>query len=167
MRRDRIATSTIASDDTDLRLLRQPGLSRGRLSVGQESDRRMSFKIADQRAVAGDCAAKPSHRCRQSQAEPRFVVHARRTMRNSVSLLTLTLSRREKGGSRSASKRNGEAVDHIVELLVRCSWPNGLEPFGKDPPLANRCRRRRSDASAKSALFACLRLEDPPSRLRY
>lgn len=63
----------------------------------------------------------------------------RRTMRNSVSLLTLTLSRREKGGSRSASKRNSETVDHIIEAArTSRSWSNGLEPFGKDPPLANR-----------------------------
>jgi hypothetical protein len=45
------AASTIAGDDTDLRLLRQPDFSGGRLSIGQESDRRMSFKVADQRVV--------------------------------------------------------------------------------------------------------------------
>jgi hypothetical protein len=45
LRRDPIVASTIAGDDADLRLLRQRGLSLGRLPVGQKSDRRMSFKI--------------------------------------------------------------------------------------------------------------------------
>ncbi len=52
LRRGPVAASTIPGDDTDLRLLRQPGFSGGWLSIGQESDCRMSFKVADQRAVA-------------------------------------------------------------------------------------------------------------------
>jgi len=49
--------------------VRQPGLSRSWLPIRQKSDCRISFEVADQRAVS--CVAKPSHRCRQSQAEDR------------------------------------------------------------------------------------------------
>jgi hypothetical protein len=47
---DRVAASTISSDDPDLRMLRQPGLGSGRLSIAQQRDRRTLFKVADQRA---------------------------------------------------------------------------------------------------------------------
>jgi hypothetical protein len=49
---DRVAASTIPGDDADLGLLRQPGLSRSWLPIGQQRNRRAPFKVADQRAIA-------------------------------------------------------------------------------------------------------------------
>jgi len=135
--RDRVAASTIPSDDTDLRLLRQPGLSSGWLPIGQESDRRMPFKVADQRAVAVIAPPSPvidaDNRRRRKASLPTPTHHAQQRV-----VAHLDVEPARKGGSRSASKRNGETVDHIVEAVrTSRSWFDSLEAFGKDPPIAS------------------------------
>jgi hypothetical protein len=113
-RRDRVATSTITSDDTDLRLLCQPGFSSGWLPIEQESDCRMPFKIADQRAVAMIAPPGPvidaDDRRRRKASWPTPTHHAQQRV-----VAHLDVEPARKGGSRSASKRNGQTVDHIVE----------------------------------------------------
>ena len=138
LRRDPIAASTIAGDDADLRLLGQPGLSRGRLPVGQKSDRRMSFKIADQRAVAVIAPPGPvinaDNRGRQKASWSTPAYHAQQRI-----VAHLDVEPARKGGSRPASERNGETVDHIVEAArTSGSWFDGVKPFGEDPPRASR-----------------------------
>ena len=123
---------------TDLRLLRQPGLSSGWLPIRQESDRRMPLKVADKRAVAVIAPPRPvidaDNRRRRKAPWSTPAHHAQQRV-----VAHLDVEPARKGGSRSASKRNGETVDHIVEAArTSRSWFDSLEAFGKDPPLASR-----------------------------
>ena len=136
LRRDRIAASTIPGDDTDLRLLRQPGLSSGRLPIGQESDRRAPFKVADQRAVAVIAPPGPvidaDNRGRRKASWPTSAHHAQQRV-----IAHLDVDPARKRGCRPASERNGETVDHVVEpARASGSWLDRLEPFREDPPRA-------------------------------
>jgi hypothetical protein len=138
LRSDRVAASTIPGDDADLRLLRQPGFSRSWLPIRQESDCRMSLKVADQRAVAVVAPPGPvidadnrgwrkvSWSSPPNHAQQRVVAH-------------FDVEPMRKGGGRPAAKRNRETVDHVVES-VRTSGPRFDRPesFGKDPPCASR-----------------------------
>ena len=93
--RDRVAASTIPGDDANLRLMRQPGLSRHGLPIGQKCDRPPPLKVADQRAVAVVTSPRPivdaDNRGRRKASRS-----TRRTTRSRVSLLTSMLSRRER-----------------------------------------------------------------------
>jgi hypothetical protein len=133
---DRVAASTIPGDETDLRLLRQPGLSGGWLAIWQKSDRRMPFKVADKRAIAVIAPPRPvidaDNRRRRKASWSTPANHAQQRV---VAHLDVEPARR--WGSRSASQRNGETVNHIVEAArTSRSWFDSLEAFGKGPPIA-------------------------------
>ena len=163
LRRDRIAAATIPGDDTDLRVQRKPRLSRSRLPIGQKSDRRATFKVADQRAVAVIAPPGPvidaDNRRRRKASRSAMAHHAQQRV-----IAHHDVEPTRKGGSRPASERNGETVDHVVEpARASGSRFDRLEPFGEDPPRASSQRRRRSGGSAKSALSGRRRPEDRPA----
>ena len=166
LRRGPIAASTIAGDDTDLRLLRQPDLNRGRLPIGQKSDRRTSFKIADQRAVAviappGPVINANNHGRRKAScstsahhAQQRIVAH-------------LEVEPTRKRSSRPASERNGETVDHVVEpARTSGSRFDRFESFSKDPPRASRSITEEA-AGLQNQGYPDAAAGRSPSRLRY
>ena len=134
--RDRVAASTIPGDDANLRLMRQPGLSRHGLPIGQKCDRPTPLKVADQRAVAVVTSPRPivdaDNRGRRKASRSTPTHHAQQGV-----IAHLNVEPTRKRGRRSASERNREAVHDIVEPPgASGSWLDGLEPFSKDPPCA-------------------------------
>jgi hypothetical protein len=132
LRSDRIAAPTIPGDDTDLRVQRQPRLSRRRLPIGQKGDRRATLKVADQRAVAVIASPGPvidaDNRRRRKASRPTAAHHTQQRV-----IAHDDIEPARKGGCRPASERNRETVDHVIQpARPSRSWFDGLEPFGKD-----------------------------------
>ena len=133
LRSDRVAAATIPGDDANLRLLRQPGLSRGRLPIGQQRDSRATFKVADQRAIAVIAPPGPvidaDYRRRRKASQSTPAHHAQQRV-----IAHHDVEPARKRGCRPASERDGETVNHVVEpARTSGSRFDHLEPFGKDP----------------------------------
>ena len=161
LRRQGVGAAAIARNDHDVGPLPQPRFRRRGFSVRQQRDRLATLKIADQRAVAkiappGPVVDADNRRRREASrsaaahdAQQRVIAHH-------------DIEPARKGGCRSASQRNRETVDHVVEPgRPSGSWLDRFEPFGEDPLRARLRHHRRSGGSAKSALSGRQRPEGP------
>jgi hypothetical protein len=124
----------------------------------------VSFKIADQRAVAVIAPPGPvinaNNRGRRKASWSTPAHHAQQRI---VAHPEVEPARR--GSSRPASEHNGETMDHVVEpACTSRSWFDCLEPFGKDPPPASRSITEEAAAPQNQCYpHACRRKITKPS----